>query len=1041
MNSRYAFTSACYAPPVHSTAIPSPPKAPSEPVRYVDRRRQRLPGPGSPAPPSPFSPAGGTSADPFGLDGPLTPPPAGWGRSPAGSFAARPGYCPQCALKDLEAEALRQELMAVRRRHQEVLTVLRRLHPDLRLPTDRPISLPGVAALEGRSRPEPSEVVQAVAAKFIAHWGDGEVPSHLALGILGLEGPAKSQALAIVRGEQRSVLATQGVATSSYPVGALTLDVRDFGGDRRFRGVWPAYYNTVHGLVFVVGLFDEQCLTEACELLWWVLGDTRTVAKPLLVLAFTEGVAAVPTAREVAVLLRLPEVKVHHVELCAPQHLARSVTQGLEWLASHVGRHWAAVQAPAETARGRPRSSSKPVVVPMDAMASSPPTVGGSTPRCSDTPPAAPPPTADDGRGVAATEHLGRGMSVPDGVESQPMPTSRELREEEVAEKDGEEKPDVVGKDESEKQKRVEGGERQEGAAAVEDGELEPQKETEEGTGEGATDAVEVRDEEGPAKGEDGAAERREGPDGPPTPPDGGLAAPVSAGVDATGLPVEVAEASLDSLLRPLHNVLSDATSASLSVGMAMSGRGDVGRTESPLLNGRENERAVAVLGLRGAGKSSLVRLLAGGPDDDRMPTAGYTAHPCPGPVPQVVLYDFVGAAKAWQQHLAEMFGFIFVVDCADPDSVEDAQEALQAIVRHPYVHGKPLLVFANKQDVPGALSEPELAAALQLQHEPRLCCPASADSPEDAQRGLRWMVDHVQNVPPEVMDRVHRESLEEMSSAIRKIRKDLTRHQSNGTDASTLDRSSFSSDPSEDAALTPSSPARDPAAAPSVTVVVSPAPAPPEADDACPVVLKVVVEPPTPASAGPARSPVPQAAIPSEAEDEVETTAPPRDPPPISEEVTVAPAGVAREGSEPAGEHRTVGHPEVVAVGDAAKAAAEGPEDTGPPPPAAGDESTPAGDQTDRDGAGEEAAAHSITEVTPDVADQPGPPTPAPETAPTIRVTEAGEGNAAASLTEDSNEAASTSLGEATESAAQACVAEPTETPAPATATVVVAT
>lgn len=59
--------------------------------------------------------------------------------------------------------------------------------------------------------------------------------------------------------------------------------------------------------------------------------------------------------------------------------------------------------------------------------------------------------------------------------------------------------------------------------------------------------------EEGPAKGEDGAAERREGPDGPPTPPDGGLAAPVSAGVDATGLPVEVAEASLDSLLRPLH--------------------------------------------------------------------------------------------------------------------------------------------------------------------------------------------------------------------------------------------------------------------------------------------------------------------------------------------------------------------------------------------------------------------------------------------------------------------------------------------------------
>lgn len=59
--------------------------------------------------------------------------------------------------------------------------------------------------------------------------------------------------------------------------------------------------------------------------------------------------------------------------------------------------------------------------------------------------------------------------------------------------------------------------------------------------------------------------------------------------------------------------------------------------------------------------------------------------------------------------------GIIFVVDASASDRVDEAKDVLNSVIQHEKVGGKPLLVFANKQDQDGAIDESELGSQLQL--------------------------------------------------------------------------------------------------------------------------------------------------------------------------------------------------------------------------------------------------------------------------------------------------------------------------------------
>ena len=84
----------------------------------------------------------------------------------------------------------------------------------------------------------------------------------------------------------------------------------------------------------------------------------------------------------------------------------------------------------------------------------------------------------------------------------------------------------------------------------------------------------------------------------------------------------------------------------------------------------------------------------------------------------------------------------IFVVDSADPSRLQEAQEELWKLLKDVHLSNVPLLVFANKQDLPNAKSVSEIASILKLQDSKDIkwfiqsCC---ATDGSGLYEGLDW--------------------------------------------------------------------------------------------------------------------------------------------------------------------------------------------------------------------------------------------------------------------------------------------------------------
>lgn len=106
-----------------------------------------------------------------------------------------------------------------------------------------------------------------------------------------------------------------------------------------------------------------------------------------------------------------------------------------------------------------------------------------------------------------------------------------------------------------------------------------------------------------------------------------------------------------------------------------------------------------------------------------------------------------------WRHYYAGSKGLVFVVDSHDRDRLPEARQELSRILKDREMRDCPLLVFANKQDLPGALSEEELVAGLDLEQlagrdsRPWQLQKACAVEGEGLWDGLNWLVKTVRTV------------------------------------------------------------------------------------------------------------------------------------------------------------------------------------------------------------------------------------------------------------------------------------------------------
>ena len=141
------------------------------------------------------------------------------------------------------------------------------------------------------------------------------------------------------------------------------------------------------------------------------------------------------------------------------------------------------------------------------------------------------------------------------------------------------------------------------------------------------------------------------------------------------------------------------------------------------------------------------------------IPTVGFNVETVTYRNVKFNVWDVGGQDKIrplWRHYYTGTQALIFVVDSADRQRVDEARQELHRIVGDQEMRNALLLVFANKQDLPTAMSPVEVTEKLglhRLKDRNWYVHPSCATTGEGLYEGLAWLSQNVKStqslVPP----------------------------------------------------------------------------------------------------------------------------------------------------------------------------------------------------------------------------------------------------------------------------------------------------
>ncbi|KAI9895071.1 MAG: Arf GTPase arl1 [Vezdaea aestivalis] len=144
-----------------------------------------------------------------------------------------------------------------------------------------------------------------------------------------------------------------------------------------------------------------------------------------------------------------------------------------------------------------------------------------------------------------------------------------------------------------------------------------------------------------------------------------------------------------------------------------------MGGSMSKLISGyfwTKKEIRILILGLDNAGKTTLLYRLKIGEVVTTIPTIGFNVESVT--YKNLNFNDLGGQTSIrpyWRCYYANTAAVIFVIDSTDIERLGTASEELAAMLNEDELKEAALLVFANKQDQPGAKGAGEISEALKL--------------------------------------------------------------------------------------------------------------------------------------------------------------------------------------------------------------------------------------------------------------------------------------------------------------------------------------
>ncbi|KAI9914642.1 hypothetical protein PsorP6_007477 [Peronosclerospora sorghi] len=157
-------------------------------------------------------------------------------------------------------------------------------------------------------------------------------------------------------------------------------------------------------------------------------------------------------------------------------------------------------------------------------------------------------------------------------------------------------------------------------------------------------------------------------------------------------------------------------------------------------------ESRIMIIGLDGAGKTTFLYKIKLGELVNTIPTIGFNVEVFEYKNIKFTAWDIGGQEKIrslWKHYLYNNDAVIFVVDASDIERIDEAKEALHLIFEAEELSDTKLLVYANKQDQPNALSGDELRVRLELSEltkNPTYVQPCIATTGEGLYEGLDWL-------------------------------------------------------------------------------------------------------------------------------------------------------------------------------------------------------------------------------------------------------------------------------------------------------------
>ncbi|XP_026193922.1 ADP-ribosylation factor 1 [Cyclospora cayetanensis] len=159
-----------------------------------------------------------------------------------------------------------------------------------------------------------------------------------------------------------------------------------------------------------------------------------------------------------------------------------------------------------------------------------------------------------------------------------------------------------------------------------------------------------------------------------------------------------------------------------------------------------KREMRILMVGLDAAGKTTILYKLKLGEVVTTIPTIGFNVETVEFKNISFTVWDVGGQDKIrplWRHYFSNTHGIIFVVDSNDRERIVDAKEELHRMLGEDELRDAVLLVFANKQDLPNAMSVPEITDKLMLysiRHRHWYIQSACATAGDGLFEGLEWL-------------------------------------------------------------------------------------------------------------------------------------------------------------------------------------------------------------------------------------------------------------------------------------------------------------